>query len=36
MRGERGTLIVNAETLMRASCNPFFGYLMSRIDTHIP
>lgn len=35
-RGERGTLIVNAETLMRASCNPFFGYLISRIDTRIP
>jgi alpha-beta hydrolase superfamily lysophospholipase len=35
-RGERGTLIVNAETLMRASCNPFFGYLMSRIEARIP
>lgn len=31
-RGERGTLIVNAETLMRASCNPFFEYLLLRID----
>jgi alpha-beta hydrolase superfamily lysophospholipase len=31
-RGERGTLIVSAETLMRASCNPFFGYLLGRID----
>ena len=31
MRGERGTLIVNAETLMRASCNPFFDYLSQRI-----
>jgi alpha-beta hydrolase superfamily lysophospholipase len=35
-RGERGTLIVNAETLMRASCNPFFDYLISRIDARIP
>jgi alpha-beta hydrolase superfamily lysophospholipase len=35
VRGERGTLIVNAETLMRASCNPFFGYMMARIEARI-
>ena len=31
-RGERDSLIVNAETLMRASSNPFFGYLLEKID----
>jgi alpha-beta hydrolase superfamily lysophospholipase len=36
VRGERGTLIVNAETLMRASCNPFFGYMSERIAETIP
>jgi len=36
VRGERGALVVGAETLMRASCNPFFGYLMSRIEARIP
>jgi alpha-beta hydrolase superfamily lysophospholipase len=36
VRGERGALVVSAETLMRASCNPFFGYLMSRIEARIP
>ena len=36
LRGERGTLVISAETLMRASCNPFFGYLMSRIEARIP
>jgi hypothetical protein len=35
-RGERGSLIVNADTLMRASCNPFFDYMMGRIDAHLP
>jgi alpha-beta hydrolase superfamily lysophospholipase len=34
-RGERGSLIVNADTLMRASCNPFFGYLLERIDAAV-
>jgi alpha-beta hydrolase superfamily lysophospholipase len=32
VRGERGALVVSADTLMRASCNPFFGYLLERID----
>ncbi|MBC8025407.1 MAG: alpha/beta hydrolase [Steroidobacteraceae bacterium] len=32
VRGERGALVVGAETLMRASCNPFFDYLLERID----
>ena len=32
VRGERGALVVGAETLMRASCNPFFDYVLERID----
>jgi alpha-beta hydrolase superfamily lysophospholipase len=32
VRGERGALVVSADTLMRASCNPFFDYLLERID----
>jgi alpha-beta hydrolase superfamily lysophospholipase len=32
VRGERGSLVVDADTLMRASCNPFFDYLLERID----
>jgi alpha-beta hydrolase superfamily lysophospholipase len=31
VRGERGALVVSADTLMRASCNPFFDYLMGRV-----
>jgi alpha-beta hydrolase superfamily lysophospholipase len=36
VRGERGTLVVSNETLMRATCNPFFGYLLERIDSTLP
>ena len=32
VRGERGALIVGAETLMRASSNPFFDYMLARIE----
>lgn len=32
VRGERGALIVGTETLMRASSNPFFDYLLERLD----
>lgn len=31
-RGERGTLIVNLDSLLRMSSNPFFPYLIERID----
>ncbi len=31
-RGERGTLINGADTLVRASCNPFFSYLAARVE----
>jgi alpha-beta hydrolase superfamily lysophospholipase len=31
VRGERGVLVVGPDTLMRASCNPFFDYLLGRI-----
>lgn len=31
-RGERGTLINGADTLVRASCNPFFPYLRQRVE----
>jgi alpha-beta hydrolase superfamily lysophospholipase len=36
VRGERGALIVGADTLMRASSNPFFGYMLERIEAGIP
>jgi alpha-beta hydrolase superfamily lysophospholipase len=32
VRGERGALVVSADTLMRASCNPFFDYLLQRVS----
>lgn len=35
-RGERGVLIVNLDTLVRVSSNPFFPYLLDRIDEAIP
>ena len=31
-RGERGVLIVNLDTLLRTSSNPFFPYVQERID----
>jgi hypothetical protein len=31
-RAERGTLINGADTLVRASCNPFFSYVRQRIE----
>jgi alpha-beta hydrolase superfamily lysophospholipase len=31
-RGERGTLIVSLDSLIRMSSNPFFPYMMSRIE----
>jgi alpha-beta hydrolase superfamily lysophospholipase len=34
-RGERGALIVSLDALMRTSSNPFFGYMMQRIDEGI-
>jgi len=34
-RGERGALIVSTDTLMRASSNPFFAYMVGRIDGDI-
>ena len=36
VRGERGALIVSADTLMRASSNPFFDYMLERIEADIP
>jgi len=35
VRGERGALIVGADTLMRASSNPFFDYMLERIEADI-
>jgi alpha-beta hydrolase superfamily lysophospholipase len=32
LRGERGTLIVTLDSLIRMSCNPFFPYMLQRID----
>ncbi len=34
-RGERGTLIVSMDSLVRMSSNPFFDYLMARIEEGI-
>jgi hypothetical protein len=32
VRGERGTLIVSLDALIRMSSNPFFPYLLGRIE----
>ena len=34
-RGERGTLIVNLDALLRMSSNPFYPYLLGRIDERL-
>ena len=34
-RGERGALVVNLDSLFRTTSNPFFPYLMERIDSVI-
>jgi len=34
-RGERGTLLRGADTLVRASCNPFFPYLAARVEENL-
>jgi alpha-beta hydrolase superfamily lysophospholipase len=34
-RGERSTLIRGADTLVRASCNPFFPYVITRLEEGI-
>ncbi|KRD95900.1 hypothetical protein ASE63_12880 [Bosea sp. Root381] len=34
-RGERGTLIVNLDALLRMSSNPFYPYLQERIDERL-
>lgn len=35
-RGERGALIVSMDTLLRMSSNPFFPYLIERIEETLP
>jgi len=35
-RGERGTLLRGADTLVRASCNPFYQYMAARIEENLP
>ncbi len=35
VRGERGTLIVSLEALSRVTSNPFFAYMLERIDEGI-
>jgi len=35
-RGERGTLLRGADTLVRASCNPFYAYMAARIEANLP
>ena len=34
-RGERGALVVGLDALLRATCNPFFDYMASRIEEGI-
>ena len=34
-RGERGTLIITLDSLARMSSNPFFPYLMERVEEGI-
>ncbi len=34
-RGERGTLVVSIDSLVRTSSNPFFDYMIGRIDEGI-
>jgi hypothetical protein len=34
-RGERGTLIVSLDSLVRMSSNPFFPYMLERIEEGI-
>ncbi len=34
-RGERGVLVIGVEGLMRASSNPFFPFLLGRVDAGI-
>jgi hypothetical protein len=36
VRGERGALIVGAESLMRASSNPFYEYMLARVMATLP
>ena len=36
LRGERGTLIVSLDALLRMSSNPFFPYLAERIEQRLP
>jgi alpha-beta hydrolase superfamily lysophospholipase len=36
VRGERGTLIVDVGTLMRASCNPFYDYQLQKLLATLP
>ena len=36
LRGERGTLIVSLDALLRMSSNPFFPYLAARIEEQLP
>ena len=35
-RGERGTLIISLDALLRMSSNPFFPYMIARIEEGIP
>jgi hypothetical protein len=36
LRGERGTLIVSLDALLRMSSNPFFPYMAQRIEERLP
>jgi hypothetical protein len=36
LRAERGTLLNGADSLVRASCNPFFDYMAARIAESLP
>jgi hypothetical protein len=35
-RGERGILVVSIDALLRMASNPFFAYMMEKIEAVIP
>jgi alpha-beta hydrolase superfamily lysophospholipase len=36
LRGERGALVIDADTLQRLGCNPFYPYMIERIGQTLP
>jgi hypothetical protein len=36
LRGERGVLSVSGDSIMRMTWNPFYPYMLERIDATLP